>query len=139
MKIEKFDTSYVVRLEKGEDIIGALKQAAASRNIKSGFFFGLGVGQDLTLGYFDAVNKYYIKKTFDGEYEFSGFAGNISKFGEETIVHCHVTITDRDFHAFGGHLFEGTVPATCEIVIVPFAGGLKRRKDETTGLNVLDI
>jgi predicted DNA-binding protein with PD1-like motif len=139
MKIKKFDTYYVVRLEKGDEIIDALKQAASNKTIKSGFFFGLGVGKDLTLGYFDAHNKYYIKKTFAGEYEFTGFSGNISKFGEETIIHCHVTITDSNFSAFGGHLFEGTVPATCEIIILPFAAALKRKKDETTGLNVLDI
>lgn len=139
MKIEHFDPYFVVRLEKGEEIITALKQAAAAKKIKSGFLFGVGVGQDLTLGYFDAHNRFYVKKTFSGEYEFSGFAGNISTLGEETVIHCHVTITDRNFNAFGGHLFEGTVPATCEIVILPFAGLLNRKRDEATGLNVLDI
>ncbi len=139
MKIKKFESYYALRLEKDDEIIGALKQAVTQKNIKSGFFFGLGVGKDLILGYFDAHNKYYIKKTFAGEYEFTSLSGNISKLGEETIIHCHVTITDSNFNAFGGHLFEGTVPATGEIIILPFAGSLKRKKEETTGLNILDI
>ena len=52
-------------------------------------------------------------------------------------IHCHVTITDDQFNAHGGHLFRGTVPATLEIFVFPFTEPLTRRKDDTTGLNLL--
>jgi predicted DNA-binding protein with PD1-like motif len=138
MMIKKFNSYYVLRLEKGEEIISSLKQAVHDLEIKGGFFFGLGVGQDLVLGYYDAHKKEYLKKAFAGEYEFTGFSGNISWFKKSIMIHCHVTITDKDFQAFGGHLFQATVPATCEIMIFPFEHSLQRKKDPDTGLMLLD-
>ena len=139
MKIKKFDNYYVVRLQKSDEIISCLKEAAEIEKIKGAFFFGLGVGKDLVLGYFDASHKSYIKKVFEGEYEFTSFIGNISTFEDEIIIHCHVTITNDNFIAYGGHLFQGTVPAICEILIFPFTEILRRKKDKDTGLNLLDV
>ncbi len=138
MRIKKCGNHYVVRIEKDEEIITALRHTAKKRGIGGAFFFGLGVGQDLVLGYFNAQKKAYIKKAFKGEYEFTNLSGNISKFRGEYVVHCHATITDNQFNAFGGHLFQGIVPATLEILIIPFSKTLRRKKDKVTGLNLLD-
>ncbi len=139
MNIKKFDGYYVVRFTKGEEIVASLRDAFRLMKLKGAFFFGLGVGKDLILGYFDAQKKAYLKKAFEGEYECTNLSGNISKFKNEIIVHCHVTITDNHFNAFGGHLFQGVVPATCELVLLPLPQILKRKKDKDTALNVLDV
>jgi predicted DNA-binding protein with PD1-like motif len=139
MKVKEFGSYYILRLQKGEEIITSLRSAFEHTELKGVFFFGLGVGENLVLGYFDARRKTYIKKLFAGEYEFTSFAGNIARHGRDCIVHCHVTITDREFHAFGGHLFQGTVPATCEIVMLPLRRTLRRKLDTTTGLKLLDM
>ncbi len=137
--IKKFDDYYVVRLNKNEEIITEIKNAAVLENIKSGFFFGLGVGKDLILGYFNTTRKSYVKKFFKGEYEFVSFSGNISQFKNEIVVHCHVTITDHHFNAFGGHLFQGLVSATLETTILRFNKILRRKKDIPTGLNLISL
>lgn len=139
MLIKKFDHYYVLRLHKNDEIITALKKAAENQKINGAFFFGLGVGSNVVLGYFDIDQRTYIKKAFEGEYEFTSFSGNISTYNGDTIVHCHVTITNREFDAVGGHLVQATVPATCEIIIFPFTGILKRKKDRDTNLAVLDV
>ena len=139
MRVEKFRDYLVLRIGKAEEIISSLKQVAQNYKVKGAFFFGLGVGQDLVLGYYDSHKKIYVKRAFEGEYEFTSFAGNIALFKKEIIIHCHVTISDYQFHAFGGHLFQGTVPATCEIMIFPFKRILKRKKDCTTGLALFDL
>jgi predicted DNA-binding protein with PD1-like motif len=139
MLIKKFDRYYVLRLQKNDEIITALKEAAEKQKITGAFFFGLGVGSSVVLGYFDIDQRTYIKKVFEGEYEFTSFSGNISVYNGDTVVHCHVTLTNRDFGAVGGHLLQATVPATCEIVIFPFTGILKRKKDRDTNLPVLDV
>ncbi len=139
MKIKKFKDYFVLRLEKGEEIINALKQATHNNKIRGAFFFGLGVGKDLVLGYYNAHSKSYMKKAFQGEYEFTSLSGDITRLKNEIVVHCHVTITDSEFHAFGGHLFQGIVPATCEIIIFSLSKPLKRKKDRVTGLALLDL
>ncbi len=139
MRLKKISGYYLVRLQKGEEIISTLKEVAQRAKIKGAFYLGLGVGKDLVLGYFDAARKSYLKKAFAGEYEFTSFVGNITKFKKETVIHCHVTVTDADFGGFGGHLFHGVVPVTLEIVILPLNRVVKRRTDPETGLNLLDI
>jgi predicted DNA-binding protein with PD1-like motif len=139
MKWKEFDSYIVVRLEKNEEILTALKETLQNTDIKGAFFYGLGVGEKLELGYFDAKEKQYIRKTFDDEYEFTNLIGNASTVDGELMIHCHVTITDNDFRAYGGHLFKGFVPATLEIVVFPFPTPLTRKEDEITGLRLLDL
>jgi predicted DNA-binding protein with PD1-like motif len=139
MKWKKHDQYHVIRVEKDEEIITALKDAARSAGIEGAFFFGLGVGKNLELGYFDAHGKTYVRKTFDGEYEFTNIVGNVSVVDGELIIHCHVTITDAEFNAFGGHLFSGTVPATLELIVFPLTQPLVRSHDQSTGLNLLKL
>jgi predicted DNA-binding protein with PD1-like motif len=139
MKTKKFDGYLLMRLEKNEEIITTLKKGFKDARIEGAFFYGLGVGKDIELGYFDAQSKSYIKKKFNEEYEFTSLVGNMSLVDGQITVHCHVTITNREFQAFGGHLFEGVVPATLEIIVFPFNTPLTRRLDEITGLNLLDI
>jgi len=139
MEIKKCRDFSVIRLEKDEEIITSLKNAAKNNPLRSAFFFGLGVGRDLVLGFFDAHKQKYTKKAFSGEYEFTSFSGNISRFKKEIAVHCHVTITDSNFNACGGHLFHASVPVTMEIILFPVRPKLQRRKDSATGLNLLDL
>jgi predicted DNA-binding protein with PD1-like motif len=139
MKLKRFSTCMVIRIERNEEIITAVQNAIQKAGIKGGFFYGLGVGKELELGYFDAHKRSYIRKRFDDEYEFTSFVGNVSMLGDEIVIHCHVTITDANFNAFGGHLFKGVVPATLEVVLFPFAEPLTRKKDDATGLNLLEL
>jgi predicted DNA-binding protein with PD1-like motif len=139
MRKKKYGGYYIIRLEKDEEIISSIKIAMLQLRIRGAFFFGLGVGKDLVLGYYDAHRKKYIKKAFQGEYEFTSLAGNAAYAGKDCIVHCHVTITGDDFTALGGHLFQATVPATVEIIVFPLPRSLQRAHDVTTGLKLLKI
>jgi predicted DNA-binding protein with PD1-like motif len=139
MKLKEYGAYLVIRLEKGEETITVLNSTLREKKIAAGFFYGLGVAKDLELAYFDARKQAYTKKEFKDEYEFTSFLGNVSTVNGELSIHCHVTITDNRFNAFGGHLFRGTVPATLEIIVFPFTSALTRKKDKVTGLNLLDL
>ncbi|MDH4210003.1 MAG: DNA-binding protein [candidate division WOR-3 bacterium] len=139
MKMKKFNNNWVIRLEKNEEIISALREGIQRAGIEGAFFYGLGVGKNLELGFFDAHQKNYVKKRFEDEYEFTNLVGNISVVDGQITVHCHATITNKEFQAFGGHLFEGVVQATLEIILFPFDKPLTRRLDENTGLKLLEL
>ncbi|MEO0123264.1 MAG: PPC domain-containing DNA-binding protein [candidate division WOR-3 bacterium] len=139
MTYKKYQNYYILRLQKGEEIIESIKIFAKKIKLKGAFLYGLGVGERLKLGYFDAHKKSYIEKHFEDEYEFTSFLGNVSYFEKELVIHIHVTITDKNFNAFGGHLFSGYVPATLEIIVLPFDKKMVRKKDSDTGLNLLEI
>lgn len=138
MHMKKYGGYYILRLDTNDEIITAIRETALRSRLRGAFFSGLGVGRDLILGYYDPHGKKYIKKVFQGEYEFTSLAGNIAYINGDCIVHCHVTITNEEFAAFGGHLFQGTVPATVEIIVYPVSRSLKRAHDMSTGLNLIE-
>jgi len=54
-------------------------------------------------------------------------------------IHAHIVVSDREMKAIGGHLKQGVVAATCEVVLHVFDGEIKRYSDEEIGLELLDI
>lgn len=139
MKAKKFRNYYVLRLENGEEITKSLIEFALAKKIKGAFLFGLGAAKDLTLGWYDLAKKNYLRRFFPGEWEITNLIGNIAWLEDEPIVHLHIGISGSNFNPVGGHLFSGTVTATCEILVVTLEAKLKRSKDNTIGLNLLEI
>lgn len=53
-------------------------------------------------------------------------------------VHAHVVVGKRDGTAHGGHLIEGWVRPTLEVVIVETPPHLRRRHDPASGLALIE-
>ena len=139
MQYKKVSGGYLVRIERGEEVMASLKVFIKKYKIKSGFLVGLGACEDLELGYFDAVKSIYKNKEFKGEYEVTNLTGNISYFEKEPIVHAHITLSDEKFRAIAGHLWSAIVSGTVEIYITVFQAAIKREHDPLTGLNLLKL
>ncbi len=124
----------VLIFKKGENFLEALKKRLAEKEIKSGFFYGLGGFNRATLAYYDLKKKKYItRKMKSGPYEVVSLMGNVAS---DVTVHCHAVLGKRDFHTVGGHLMDAVVGGTLELLLMP-TEPLQRRKDEKTGLNLL--
>jgi len=54
-------------------------------------------------------------------------------------LHCHITLGDDKMNVIAGHLNEGKIAATCEIILVELDGKITRKHDDFVGLNLLDI
>jgi uncharacterized protein len=139
MRYKKVTGGYLLRLERGEEVMQSLLKFVKKYNIKSGFLVGLGACEDLELGYFDAVKGEYRNKKFPAEYEVTNLTGNISYLENEPIAHVHITLSDDKFQAVAGHLWNGFVSGTVEIYITAFGSVIKRTKDDVTGLNLLNL
>lgn len=118
----------IIILERGEEIVASLQTFARENRVKGGFFFGLGAVRDCTLGYYDvAVGKYMRKKISEGR-EIVSLIGDISLIEGKHFAHCHIQLTDAEMNVKGGHLFEGYISATCEIMLFPTAKTLERKE-----------
>ena len=84
-------------------------------------------------------SKDYSSKDFQGDMEITGMTGNISMLDDELIVHSHITFSDTEYRSFGGHLNEMKISATLEIMLFPLDVDLKRSKDSSTNINLLDL
>jgi hypothetical protein len=87
------------------------------------------------LGYYNQKEREYHFYELDQTLEITNLVGNVSIKDGVPIVHAHVTFSDKDGHAYGGHLAPGTIVFACEIVIQVFDGPkFERVLDQETGL-----
>jgi predicted DNA-binding protein with PD1-like motif len=95
----------------------------------------LGAVQKARLGYYNQETRTYEFHDFGEAMEIASLTGNVSLKDGQAFVHAHVTLSDREGKAIGGHLAPGTIVFACEYVIHAFAGPAHERGyDETTGL-----
>ncbi len=131
--------TYLVRLDPDEEIIAWLSWFADDRRIDSGFVSALGTVHDAVLGYFDRATGQYLKRTVEADCEITALFGTLALKEGKPSAHVHVTLGTREFQAIAGHLFQGKVAATCELVIRQLPGIAQRKKDEKSGLWLLDV
>lgn len=130
---------YLLRLEKGEEVVSTLQKFAASQNIDNAYFSGLGSIENPTLAHYLVTTKKYTEKKIDGIFELLNITGNIALFNDEPLVHSHVTLSDEDMNTKGGHLVSAAVSATVEIHLRVLDSVYEKKQDEEIGLKLFDL
>ncbi|MDY2725515.1 MAG: PPC domain-containing DNA-binding protein [Anaerostipes faecalis] len=136
MEYRKFDDHYVIRLDRGEEIVAKLKEVAQKEGIKLAYLTGIGAVGKVTAGVFDTKEKEFKGHTWEGDLEVVSIGGNINTMNGETYVHFHISIADEEGHVYGGHLTEAVISGTGEMVLTEIKGNVDREYDEEIGLNL---
>ena len=123
------------RLDYGADLVEALTGVCRDNDIRLGRVEAIGAVQKACVGYYNQQTRKYEFHNIDEPVEIANLTGNISLKEGEPFVHAHVTLTDKDGKAFGGHLSPGTIVFACEFIIQAFDGPeYNRNFDEQTSL-----
>ena len=128
------DNKIMLRIDKGEYINKTILDVASFYNLKFGWINGLGAIMDPELGYYDLKNKEYIKKTIIGEFELTSLIGNLTLKEGDLFVHSHITFSDINFNAYGGHLFDCKIAVAGEFLIFRSPTEINRKYDNEIGL-----
>lgn len=139
MEYKRFGNKVIARIDKGEEIVASVKEICEKNNIRLGSITGIGAVNKASIGLFETATKQYFIKELEGEMEIPCIVGNISQKNGEIYLHLHVTLADKTFQAYGGHLNYAHVSAISEIVIDIFEGTLERTFNEELGLNSLSF
>jgi len=139
MRYKKTGQTFIVRIDRGEEIVGTLIQFCTDQKITLGSVQGIGAVGNAVIGLFKTKTKQYFTTTLSGDYEITSLLGNITTMDSKTSLHLHVTFSDASYHAFGGHLTSAVVSGTCEIFIHTIDDTLGRRFDADVGLNIFDL
>ena len=139
MEYKKFGNHYVVRMEKGEEIMESLKKLCLDEDIRLGSISGLGAAKEVEIGLFNTETKEYKTTVMQGMFEITSLIGNITRKENEVYLHCHINFSDASLNTFGGHLVKAVISATGEIIITKIDGEVNRRFDEEIGLNLFDF
>lgn len=137
MEFRKFEDKYIIRLEKGEDIVESLNEFVNKQDIRLGKVTGIGAVNSIEIGLFHTKKKEYHSKKIEGDMEIVSLAGNISTMKGEKYLHLHIAVGDEDLKVHGGHLNSAKVSATAEIVVDVIDGEIGREFSEDIGLNLI--
>lgn len=140
MEYRCFGDTYVVRLERGEEIISALTRLTEAELLDLATVRGIGAADQLTVGVYDVEEKQYFQEELRGAFEITALTGNITRMAGKPYLHLHITVADpRRGLVAGGHLNRAVISATAELFITAYRGKVGRRHDEEIGLNLLEF
>lgn len=136
MEYQKFSNTYIVRIDKNEEILEQVKALALKEGIKLASVQALGAVNDFTVGVFDTAEKKYYANSFQGSYEIVSLTGTINTMDGEFYCHLHMSAGDGKGYVVGGHLNRAIVSATCEMLVMEIPGTVDRAFSEEIGLNL---
>ncbi len=139
MKYLKKGNKYVVRIDKGEEVIEQIRKICMQNNIKAGSISGIGATDRVKLGLFNTNTKNYMSKELTGSYEIVSMIGNISTMKDEVYLHIHIGVSNENMNLFGGHLNYCYISATCELIIEEIGLDVDRKYNDEIGLNLYNI
>ena len=138
MEYKIMNSTFYVRIDKGEEIIGCLLEICKKEGIKSAVFTGIGGCSSAELQTFIPEEGAFETETLEGMLELINITGNIVSDEEDKLFHhTHAVFSYKqgDEHKMSaGHIRSTVVLYTAEIEMRPVCGGVIRRKfDPETG------
>ena len=131
---------HVAVLESGEEAFATLTRFANEAGISAASLTAIGAFEKATIGWFDFVAKSYKKIAVDEQCEVLSAIGDIA-IGDDgkASLHLHVVLGLSDGSTRGGHLLEGKVRPTLEVVVTETPSTLRRKKKPDLGIALIDI
>jgi predicted DNA-binding protein with PD1-like motif len=133
------EKTYALIFDRGDEAISKLIEFAKENNITAASFTGIGAFESVVLGYFDRNRKDYKKIPVTEQVEVLSLLGDVAIAEDEPKIHAHIVIGKADATAHGGHLLEGRVWPTLEIVLTEASRTLQRKFDPKIGLALIDL
>ena len=113
-------TTWAIVLDRGDEAVAVLSAFAREQGITAAHFTAIGAFRAAVLGYFDRERKDYTRIPIDE-------------------LHAHAVLGRSDGSARGGHLLEGHVWPTLEVVLQQSPRHLRKKLDPAVGLALIDL
>lgn len=139
MVSQKFSGGYLLRLDKGEELVRLLNQFCEDNNIFGGWISGIGGAQWADLAFYHLEQKAYEFDRIDEPLEVASLSGNVSQVNGKPFLHIHATVSDLNYHAYAGHLKELSVAATLEVRLEVSEEPIARVHNDACGLKIFDF
>ena len=109
----------VIRFDIGEKFPETLADWCEKERVESAAIVaGIGMLENIEIGRYNG--KEYAKQIVLPSSEILSIQGNVSMKEGKPFVHLHVSLAEEDMSVKGGHLFNGTVSMTIELVMLEF-------------------
>ena len=136
----KDQATWLVVLETGDEAMACLQRFAAEEGLDAASFSAIGAFERAKLAFFEWETKDYLPIPVDEQVEVASLTGDIALGVDGTpAIHVHAVLGRRDGSALAGHLLEGHVRPTLEIVLTESPATLRKRVDADSGLALIRV
>lgn len=133
------ERTFVLIFDPGDEVIQGLTDFVRRERLRGSRLTAIGALSDAVVGYFDWEKKAYTRTGIREQVEVLSLVGDVAVKDGEPAVHAHIVLGKADATAHGGHLLEGHVRPTLEVVIVESPRHLQREFDPLTGLALIRL
>lgn len=133
--------TFVVILDTGDEIMSCIKAFAETERLSSAQFSAIGAMSHATLAYFDWEERRYIPIPVKEQVEVASLIGDIaiSHADDSRSIHVHLVVGRRNGSAMAGHLLEGHVRPTLELMLTESPAHLRKSIDRQSGLPLIHL
>ena len=136
MTYRRFNDTYMVRVDQGEEILEQLMNVCLREQITLAQVEAIGAADQTELGVYDLNTRSYQREELNGFMEITGLSGSVTRMNGQPYIHLHASLADRNHIIHGGHVLKMRVGATCEMFVRMIDGQVDRRPDEKLGINL---
>lgn len=130
--------TFVVVLDSGDEVMACLKRFVEREKVEAAQFNAIGAFRSAVLAYFDWETKEYQRIPVDEQAEVASFIGDVAVGPDgKPALHVHCVLGCRGGRAIAGHLLEGHVRPTLEVVLTDSPVHLRKRHDAESGLALI--
>ena len=137
MDYRKYNDTFIIRLDKGEEVVECLKEICRENQITLGSITGFGTANLAQIGLLNTETKIYLPHAYTGDMEITSLNGTVSQMNGEVYLHIHANLALPSHEVIGGHLDYAMVSAVAEIVVRSIDGIAEREYSDTAGVNLL--
>jgi uncharacterized protein len=132
--------TFAVILATGNEVLSSLLEFVQRENIRGATFTAIGALSDAVLNYFNWEKKEYEKIPVREQVEVAALIGDVADDPKgKPSLHIHTVLGTRDGSAKAGHLGEGHVRPTLEVIVTESPRHLRKVKDEESGLALIRL
>jgi predicted DNA-binding protein with PD1-like motif len=132
--------TYAVVLETGEEVMSCLREFVLAERVSAAQITAIGAFSDLVLMYFDWEKKEYSRIPVHEQVEVAALIGDVAEdLSGKPSLHIHLVVGKRTGAALAGHLAEGHVRPTLEVIVTESPGHLRKVKDKESGLPLIRL
>jgi predicted DNA-binding protein with PD1-like motif len=122
-----------------DDNIKESLRAFATSHALTGCFHGIGAVRHATIAFWNPTTREYEHTEIGEQAEVVSLIGNLALTRDAFKMHAHVVLGLRGGRTVGGHLVDGVVHPTLELLFLESTPTLRREKDSATGLDLLAL
>lgn len=126
--------------ETGDELLVKLKAFAQAEKLAAAQFSAIGAFSEVVLGYFDWEKKDYRRNHLAEQVEVASLMGDVALAPDGSpAIHIHVVLGRHDSSALAGHLLEGKVRPTLELLLTESPSHLRKQHDPESGLTLIKV